>query len=86
MKRIKRMAGFFALAALVLAQTSVPAMADTSVRYLYNDARATPVAAADEQGTLLWRKHYRPFGAEVGLDGDAPQAIADGPGLYRSYL
>ena len=64
-----------------MAQWPAMAFSETSVRYLYNDARSTPVAAADEQGNLLWRKHYRPFGAEVELTGDEAEAVADDRGF-----
>src|SRR5581483_5341021 len=33
------------------------------VVYYYNDAAGTPVAATDQNGTLLWRESYEPFGA-----------------------
>ena len=57
------------------------AHADTRVHYLYNDSRGTPVAAANDQGQVLWRKHYRPFGAEAELAGDTIETVADDRGF-----
>ena len=57
------------------------AHADTRVHYLYNDSCGSPVAAANDQGQVLWRKHYRPFGAEVELTGDTIEAVADDRGF-----
>ena len=81
MNTLKRMTSLLTLGSFLVAQWPAVALADTSVRYLYNDARGTPVAAADEQGNLLWRKHYRPFGAEVELTGDEAEAVADDRGF-----
>lgn len=58
------------------------ARADLSVTYLYNDASGNPVAAADEEGNLLWRKFYRPFGAPEATEGpDLLSAAQDNLGF-----
>ncbi|MNF57307.1 tRNA3(Ser)-specific nuclease WapA precursor [compost metagenome] len=35
---------------------------ETYVTYYHNDHLGSPAAATDEQGKLLWRAHYRPYG------------------------
>ena len=81
MNILKRITSLLTLGAFLVAQWPSVAFSETSVQYLYNDARSTPVAAADEQGNVLWRKHYRPFGAEVELTGDEAEAVADDRGF-----
>lgn len=78
------MKSFKAVVALfTLVVVGIPSIvhADTTVRYLYNDGRNTPVAAADDQGQVLWRKHYRPFGVEIDIEGDKAEAVADDRGF-----
>jgi len=41
------------------------AQAEIKVTYYIPDASGSPVAATDEQGKVLWRKHYKPFGEEI---------------------
>ena len=35
---------------------------DSTVSYYHNDAFNSPIAATDEQGNLVWRERYAPFG------------------------
>ena len=67
---MRRITSFF-LAALYTLTMASSAVADVSVTYLYPDASGTAVAGADEQGNLLWRRTYLPFGGEATLTGDA---------------
>jgi len=36
---------------------------DPTVTYFYNDLTGSPLAAADEQGTVFWLENYEPYGA-----------------------
>ncbi|WHI49544.1 RHS repeat-associated core domain-containing protein [Microbulbifer sp. MLAF003] len=51
------------LAAVVLLAFSVTSQAEVTVTYLHTDALGSVVAASDEDGDLLWRKAYMPYGA-----------------------
>ncbi|WHI49536.1 RHS repeat-associated core domain-containing protein [Microbulbifer sp. MLAF003] len=51
------------LAAVVLLTFSVTSQAEVTVTYLHTDALGSVVAASDEDGDLLWRKAYMPYGA-----------------------
>ncbi len=42
--------------------------ADVLVTYYHNDLLGSPVAATDENGTLLWQEEYMPFGERVEKD------------------
>ena len=39
--------------------------AGVTITYFHNDATGTPVAASDEQGEVIWRKTYPPYGSEL---------------------
>ena len=41
-----------------------PAQAGETITYYHIDALGNPVAATDENGDLLWRQHYSPYGEE----------------------
>lgn len=64
------------LAALLLgaALWALPALADR-VTYLHVDALGSPSLATDENGTVLWREHYEPFGSRI----EKVAASADNP-------
>lgn len=47
---------------VLLASLSLPAFAAERTTYFVPDAQGSPVAAMDEQGNLLWRETYRPYG------------------------
>lgn len=49
---------FTVLALLPVAQAD-------EVTYYIPDAQGSPVAAMDQTGAILWRKHYQPFGGEL---------------------
>ncbi|MGH8509907.1 MAG: RHS repeat domain-containing protein [Gammaproteobacteria bacterium] len=59
------------LLALVLGLSSLAPHAAERVTYYHNDALGSPIAATDEQGRVLWRKSYAPYGRE--FDGTAPK-------------
>ncbi len=42
--------------------------ADVLITYYHNDLLGSPVAATDENGTLLWQEEYMPFGERVEKD------------------
>ena len=43
------------------------------VTYFHNDISGTPLAATDENGNLLWKESYRPYGERL-LNGAGPDA------------
>lgn len=69
--RTKTFAWLFALASFVGA---APALAQTV--YFHNDAAGSPVAASDENGALLWRQSYRPYGNRIqSITNTAPNTV-----------
>lgn len=50
--------------ALVVLLTSTPAYAE-EVTYYHHDALGSIVAATDENGALLWKEAYRPYGEQI---------------------
>jgi len=49
------------------------APASTSVTYYHNDLLGSPVAATDDNGDLVWRKSYKPYGEEIEVTADSEQ-------------
>jgi RHS repeat-associated protein len=45
--------------------------ADTSVVYYHNDALGSPVAATNENGDVIWKEDYAPYGAKLSDDMEA---------------
>ncbi|MFH0344658.1 MAG: RHS repeat domain-containing protein [Chromatiales bacterium] len=45
---------------------SVTAQGVEEVIYYHNDALGSPIAATDEQGRVVWRKSYAPYGQPIG--------------------
>jgi len=60
---IKQLFKLFLLSAFFALQSY--AHAEIKVTYYIPDASGSPVAATDEQGKVLWRKHYKSFGEEI---------------------
>jgi len=59
------------------------------VTYFHHDAQGSVVAATNETGNLLWRKHYEPYGREYGgqvSTADAPEQYAGKPHEDRTGL
>ena len=48
------------------------------ITYYHNDHTGSPVAASDENGNVLWRKEYSPYGEELNKD---PKAAGDRRGF-----
>ena len=48
------------------------------ITYYHNDHTGSPVAATDENGNVLWRKEYSPYGEELNKD---PKAAGDRRGF-----
>src|SRR4030065_436519 len=44
------------------------AHATDTVTYYHLDALGSPVAATDEQGNVIWREDYKPYGDRIGTD------------------
>ena len=57
---IKKVGLFFALAVFAF-----NAQAERTVTYMHSDALGSVIAASDEDGEVLWRKQYQPFGTQV---------------------
>ncbi|MFZ5722213.1 MAG: RHS repeat domain-containing protein [Pseudomonadota bacterium] len=57
---MKRSIRLFLLTALALLSPAAPAA--ERVTYFVPDALGSPVAAMDEQGAVLWRENYAPYG------------------------
>ncbi|MDG9671097.1 RHS domain-containing protein [Hahella sp. CR1] len=49
----------------VTALLAVSASAQTLITYYHNDALGSPVAATDQDGNLLWRENYAPYGQKI---------------------
>lgn len=63
MKTVMRILGRVVFAASVLFSAST--FAAEKVTYYHWDASGSPVAATDEQGNVVWRKSYQPYGQET---------------------
>ena len=53
------------IAALLLTLLSVKAQSVERVIHYHNDALGSPIAATDEQGRVVWRKSYAPYGQPI---------------------
>jgi RHS repeat-associated protein len=53
---------------LALCWFGFPAHATDTVTYYHLDAQGSPVAATDEQGNVIWREDYNPYGDRIGKD------------------
>ncbi|MFH0344214.1 MAG: RHS repeat domain-containing protein [Chromatiales bacterium] len=53
------------IAALLLTLLTLNAQAVEEVIYYHNDALGSPIAATDEQGRVVWRKSYTPYGQPI---------------------
>ena len=54
------------IVALLLALLSLQAQRVERVVHYHNDALGSPIAATDEQGRVMWRKSYTPYGQPIG--------------------
>lgn len=70
--------------ALLLAVTSVACGGDF-VTYYHSDVVGSPVAATDEQGRLMWRSQYRPYGGRIQSATDVA-ASANTSRWYGAYV
>ena len=50
---------------LCLLVTATPTLASEKITYHHLDALGSPVAATNEQGNLIWREAYRPYGERI---------------------
>ena len=57
-----------ALTALLILITTLPALAGEKVTYYHNDALGSPVAATNQQGQVIWRETYKPYGQRTTND------------------
>jgi len=65
MNKIKQIIPLLLL--LLLVQLSVVAGAQERVTYIHTDALGSPIAASDEDGNLIWRESYQPYGKRLRL-------------------
>ncbi len=54
------------IVALLLALVSLATHGVERVIHYHNDALGSPIAATDEQGRVVWRKSYTPYGQPIG--------------------
>ncbi len=54
------------IATLFLACLSLMAQGVEVVTYYHNDALGSPIIATDQQGRVVWRKSYAPYGQPIG--------------------
>ena len=54
------------LASLLLALLSLTAQGVEEVIYYHNDALGSPIIATDQEGRVVWRKSYAPYGQPIG--------------------
>jgi len=54
------------IVALLLALLSLQVQGVERVVHYHNDALGSPIAATDEQGRVVWRKSYAPYGQPIG--------------------
>ncbi|RHW77715.1 RHS repeat-associated core domain-containing protein [Colwellia sp. RSH04] len=50
---------------ITLLLVSINTQAETKITYFHNDLLGSPVSASDENGELLWRQNYQPYGSEI---------------------
>jgi len=67
------------VAALLLTLLSVQAQSVERVIHYHNDALGSPIAATDEQGRVVWRKSYTPYGQPI------DQAAPNEPGYTGKF-
>ena len=67
------------IAALLLTLLSVQAQSVERVIHYHNDALGSPIAATDEQGRVVWRKSYTPYGQPI------DQAAPNEPGYTGKF-
>jgi RHS repeat-associated protein len=59
------------LMGIFLLSTCVPAtLAEEIVHFYHNDHLGSPLAITDEEGNVVWRRDYKPFGQEIELGGE----------------
>lgn len=73
---MSRLGGVLCLATVLWVGTATwGAGAQETVRYVHTDALGSPVAESDEDGNIVVRYDYEPYGASIG------EGIEDGPGF-----
>ena len=50
---------------LVIALSSTVSHAAPVTRFIHNDALGSPIAATDQNGDVIWKEEYRPFGERI---------------------
>ena len=67
------------IATLFLACLSLMAQGVEEVIYYHNDALGSPIIATDQEGRVVWRKSYAPYGQPIG------QTAPDEPGYTGKF-
>ena len=67
------------IATLFLACLSLMAQGVEVVTYYHNDALGSPIIATDQEGRVVWRKSYAPYGQPIG------QTAPDEPGYTGKF-
>ena len=59
------------LMGIFLLATCMPAtLAEEIVHFYHNDHLGSPLAMTDEDGNVVWRRDYKPFGQEIDSGGE----------------
>jgi len=72
-KRTHRVLTFLWLCLMLMAGLAQAGPASTEVTYYHNDLLGSPVAATNDQGELIWRKSYKPYGEEIESTADSEE-------------
>jgi RHS repeat-associated protein len=67
------------IAILFLACLSLSAQSVEEVIYYHNDALGSPIIATDQEGRVVWRKSYAPYGRPIG------PAVPNEPGYTGKF-
>ena len=67
------------IATLFLACLSLMAQGVEEVIYYQNDALGSPIIATDQEGRVVWRKSYAPYGQPIG------QTVPNEPGYTGKF-
>jgi RHS repeat-associated protein len=68
-----RLLASLGLCLMLVAGVTQAGPASIDVTYYHNDLLGSPVAATNDQGELIWRKSYKPYGEEIESTADSEE-------------
>ena len=68
-----RLLASLGLCLMLVAGIAQAGPASIDVTYYHNDLLGSPVAATNDQGELIWRKSYKPYGEEIESTADSEE-------------